>query len=123
MRMRGIGYFALVVVIGVGVACEGKGRTMRERTSLAPQHMAVESIDLAIQTTVLESLASDPYIALQLKNVKVTVKNRVVILDGELETEEQKKKAEALARGVEKVRDVINHLKVSGKQEVTGLLE
>ncbi len=114
---------ALVLAIGMGVACEGKGRTMRERTSLAPQHMAVESIDMAIQTTVLESLASDPYIALQLKNVKITVKNRVVILDGELETEEQKKKAEALARGVEKVRDVINNLKVSGKQEVTGLLE
>lgn len=99
------------------------GRTMKERTKLAPEHMAVESIDMAIDATVKLSLVSDPEIALQMKNITVKVENRVVTLEGEIETEEQKQKAEALARSVAKVRDVINRLKVSGKREATGLFD
>jgi osmotically-inducible protein OsmY len=99
------------------------GRTMKERTKLAPQYMAEESIDMAIDATVKLSLTSDPEIALQMKNITVKVENRVVTLEGEIETEDQKKRAERLARGVAKVRDVINRMKVSGKHEATGLFD
>ncbi len=115
--------FPLLLLLGFVPVCELTGRTIQERTRLAPQHMAVESIDMAIQTTVRASLASDPYLALQLHKIKVKVHNRVVYLDGEVEKEEQKQKAEQLARGVEKVRDVVNRLKVTGIEEVSGLFD
>ncbi|MFN4182606.1 MAG: BON domain-containing protein [bacterium] len=112
-----------VVYVAFLPVCEMTGRTITERTELAQKHMAVESIDMAIRTTVLASLASDPYLALQLKSIQVTVHNRVVYLDGEVEKDEQKKKAEEIARGVDKVRDVVNRLKVTGKEEVSGLFD
>lgn len=122
--MKGAGVIFVISILVMGhTGCFLFGRTMKERTKLAPQYMAEESIDMAIDATVKLSLASDPEIALQMKNISVKVENRVVTLEGEIETEEQKKKAEALARSVAKVRDVINRLKVSGKQEVTGLFD
>lgn len=122
MKIQGA-LLVLTMTSGIMAGCFLTGRTMKERTKLAPQYMAEESIDMAIDATVKLSLASDPEIALQMKNITVKVEKRVVTLEGEIETEEQKKKAEALARSVGKVRDVINRLKVSGKREATGLFD
>ncbi|MGH8103708.1 MAG: BON domain-containing protein [bacterium] len=115
----------LLVVLAALVlsGCEGRGRTARERTQLVPIRTSLDALDLGIQSGVRQNLASDLYIRMQLDKVKVTVKNRTVILEGVLETEEQKKKAEELARLVKDVRDVINKLTVSGKQEVTGIFD
>ena len=91
---------------------------MRERTRLAPIRQAEKALDLSLQTAVKMALASDLELRLLLDKIQVRVENRVVFLEGEVETEEQKARAEKLARSVEKVRDVVNRLKVTGGSEV-----
>ena len=113
----------LLLIGALSLGCEGKGRTIKERTQLAPIKESLEALDMGIATGVRENLASDLNLRMQLDKIKVTVKSRTVILEGVVETDEQKKKAEQLARAVLHVRDVINKLTVSGKEEVTGIFD
>ena len=52
-------------------------------------------------------------------HINATAYNRRVLLTGEAYTEEAKKQAEELVRGVLNVRDVVNELKIAGASSLT----
>lgn len=121
--MRRTAWIFVVPTVLLLLACPGTGRTVKERTKSVQFEKSLEALDLGIKAGVQENLASDLYIRMQMDKIKVSVTHRVVVLEGVVETADQKKKAETLARAVMNVRDVINKLTVSGKQEVTGVFD
>jgi hyperosmotically inducible periplasmic protein len=70
--------------------------------------------DLEVKTLVTDALLKSP--DLKDKRIEVAVKNRVVNLSGTVETLAQKYAAEQIARGVDGVQAVTNHLTATSSQ-------
>lgn len=104
----------------------GVGQTVAEQSTLVPLEKAKDAIDKTLESSALIQLSSDPCLQMQLKDdggnhgvIRARVENRVVILEGTIETKSQKAKAEELMRALEKVRDVLNELEVIGPKDAT----
>ena len=103
---------------------------MAEQSTLVPLEKAKLAIDKTLEASALIQLASDPCLQMQLRDdggnhgvIKARVENRIVILEGTVETKGQKAKAEKLVRALEKVRDVINDLEVIGPKDATEICD
>ena len=82
---------------------------------LAPNEVSspinsVKPIDKGVLTTVQINLKSDP--ALASSNIQVAAENNLVVLRGTVPSEEAKAKAEEIAKKVDRVEKVANHLEV-----------
>ncbi|MBC8514339.1 BON domain-containing protein [bacterium] len=108
----------------------GVGKTAAEQTKLVPLEKTKEAIDKTLEASALLQLSSDPCLHMQLNDdggnhgvILPRVENRVVILEGTIETNWQKKEAERLMRLIPKVRDVVNRLEVIGAKDATEVCE
>lgn len=71
--------------------------------------------DLKIATQLKSKLASDIGVS-SVTNISVNSTNGVVTLSGQVDSEEVKAKAEALAKAVPKVSRVVNNLQVVARK-------
>ena len=96
---------ALVVCLGFGsgFGCAGLVPTEPPPTSIMP-------IDRAKLVMAESNLKTDSVLAGCV--IKVTAKNALVVLDGDVPSEAEKAKAEQLVRKVEGIKQVANHLRV-----------
>lgn len=91
---------------------------LRAEPGLKPSDASVREssrvADLEIHADLRERLAASEYLSIQAGNeIQVSVKDRVVTLTGQTQTQQQKAGTEQLARGVSNVADVVNQLKVA----------
>lgn len=116
---RKLGTLALVVVVCTGCSQEqvkqvkettGKAVTEAGKTAALVQKAAEEKL---LETKVQAALVKAEHLEAAL--VKVHAEGTKVTLAGEVRTEEQKKRAEALTRKVHGVTDVQNNLSVNPK--------
>lgn len=108
----------------------GVGQTVAEQTQVVPLEKAKDAIDKAIESAAVQQLHSDMCLSMQLKDdggnhgvIRPRVENRVVILEGTVETEAQKRRATELVGRIEKVREVLNELEVIGRADATTVCE
>lgn len=74
------------------------------------QPVSTQVSDSSITASVKAKLAADGDVAAH--NVDVNTEEGIVYLLGRVDTESERSKAERLARSVDGVHDVVNHLKV-----------
>jgi hyperosmotically inducible protein len=79
------------------------------RTNESPE---AQVDDLKISTQVKSKLASDVGLA-TVPNISVNSTNGVVTLSGQVDSADEKAKAETIARGVANVRKVVDNLQVA----------
>lgn len=101
--------FILLLVALAAVGCAGPSE---------PPPSSIKPIDQATVAAVNVQLKQDPILAGCV--LKAQAQNDLLILSGEVPTEESKKKAEQLARTVHGVEKVANHITVNNTLEGKG---
>jgi hyperosmotically inducible protein len=99
LRRSGAGLAVLAVVLLLAACQSTTGRTLGENID-----------DAGITTTVKAKLAAEKIATLT--RIDVDTNQGVVALNGTVQTESMKVRAEQIARQVKGVRDVINNLRV-----------
>ena len=99
LRRGGAGLAVLAVVLLLAACQSTTGRTLGENID-----------DAGITTTVKAKLAAEKIATLT--RIDVDTNQGVVALNGTVQTESMKMRAEQIARQVKGVRDVINNLRV-----------
>jgi len=99
LRRGGAGLAVLAVVLLLAACQSTTGRTLGENID-----------DAGITTTVKAKLAAEKIATLT--RIDVDTNQGVVALNGTVQTESMKVRAEQIARQVKGVRDVINNLRV-----------
>jgi len=99
LRRSGAGLAVLAVVMLLAACQSTTGRTLGENID-----------DAGITTTVKAKLAAEKIATLT--RIDVDTNQGVVALNGTVQTESMKVRAEQIARQVKGVRDVINNLRV-----------
>jgi len=99
LRRSGAGLAVLAVVLLLAACQSTTGRTLGENID-----------DAGITTTVKAKLAAEKIATLT--RIDVDTNQGVVALNGTVQTESMKMRAEQIARQVKGVRDVINNLRV-----------
>ena len=85
-------------------------------TSCRPsQTLERQTDDAAIEAKIKAKLATDVGAA-TITSVEVNVTNGVVTLAGPVQTQDERQKIEAVARGIEGVRSVTNNIQVSAPE-------
>ncbi len=91
----------------------------------------VTSVDLGTERRTLGRNIDDNLLELELRsayrndenlgspvNISVTIINGIVLLTGEVHTDEQRQYAESVARGYEQTRNVVNELDLAGRSSL-----
>ena len=108
--------------------------TVQSITACAPLLLGtaiITTIDLSIERRTVGRNIDDNVLELKLRkiywtderlgspvNISVTAMNGIVLLTGEVHTDEQRQYAESLARSYEQTREVVNELDLSGRSNI-----
>jgi hypothetical protein len=98
----------LILTLVLAVGCAGP---------TDPPPSSIQPIDKAVVAAAQVQLKQDPILAGCV--LKAEAQNDLLVLTGEVPTEEAKKKAEELVRKVHGVEKVANHLKVNNTLEAS----
>lgn len=101
-------FWLLIMTLILAVGCAGPTE---------PPPSSIKPIDQATVSAVQVQLKQDPILAGCV--LKASAQNDMVVLTGEVPTEESKKKAEQLARSVHGVEKVANHINVNNTLEAS----
>ncbi len=108
--------------------------TVQSITACAPLLLGtavITTIDLSTERRTVGRNIDDNVLELKLRrnywtdeslgspvNISVTVMNGIVLLTGEVHTDEQRQYAESLARSYDQTREVVNELDLSGRSNI-----
>lgn len=95
---------------------ENTGRNARDRNgdTLTPMDQSNAPSDLEITQAIRKALVAEDGLSMNGKNVKVITVDGVVTLRGPVESDAERARIEAVARGMSEVRRVDSQLEVDG---------
>lgn len=89
------------------------GTELRQDIAKGAENVREYAGDAFISAKVKAALIADPDV--KALDINVETMDKVVYLAGAAQTEEQKARAEQIARGIEDVKSVVNHIKTPGE--------
>ncbi len=106
--------FALTLFISVGMSAPNKDKKRRTGKVKNSRTVCSKTTDADLIQAIKEKFAADPEIKDQMRHINVSVKKRVVKLEGWLDGQNSIIKAIVIAKKTKCVRRVISQLKENG---------
>lgn len=93
---------------------DNTGRNVRDRSgeTLTPMDQSNAPADLRITQSIRQAIVKEDGLSMDARNVKVITSNGIVTLRGPVDSEAERARIEALARGMSEVRRVDSQLEV-----------
>lgn len=106
--------FALTLFLSVSVSASNKDKKSKAGKVKTFQTDCSKTTDAEIVQAIKEQFEADAEIKEQMNHINISVKNRIVTLEGWLDGKELTTKAAAIAKKVKCVKKVISKLKEKG---------
>lgn len=106
--------FVLTLCLSISVSASNKDKKSKAGKVKTPQTSCSKTTDADIVQAIKEKFEADPEIKDQMKHINISVKKRVVTLEGWLDGKEAVAKAVAITKKTKCVKRVFNRLKTRG---------
>lgn len=106
--------FALTLILSISAAAANKDKTSKTRKAKTSQTNCSKTIDADIVKAIKEQFEANAEIKEQMSHINISVKGRVVTLEGWLDGKESVANAIAITKKIKCVKKVFSRLKEKG---------